>query len=308
MQRHRKRRITDKRHGSGLTYGNTAARICGHPKRQPPSIKRPARTPQTHDTDRGNYSGTKQKNSSHLVFTDHDKGSPRTRVGAVGRHPLFGRRLHRPSGIRRGSDRPPARSRRLPRGRRAAAQLAGRPARLHQVGHAEALLRHYRRVDGFDGQPLHGQPAPSEQRRLYARRQSGVSARLCRNSLHANRQAIVPARPGGGRGNRSLAAAADALRLLERFAQAFGAGRKRRRPADLRHGRTGRTAGRPGTAQRIQCQVAAQTAAGGVHGRQRLRGAARPGEDDPGCTPTRSVRATNGLSGRILRSSRHRAT
>lgn len=29
---------------------------------------------------------------------------------------------------------------------------------------------------GFDGQPLHGQPAPSEQRRLYARRQSGVSA------------------------------------------------------------------------------------------------------------------------------------
>lgn len=55
-------------------------------------------------------------------------------------------------------------------------------------------------------------------------------------------------------------------------------------------------------------KVAAQTAAGGVHGRQRLRGAARPGEDDPGCTPTRSVRATNGLSGRISRSSRHRAT
>ena len=211
-------------------------------------------------------------------------------MGTVGRYPLFGRRLHRPSGIRRGSDRPPARSRRLPRGHRAATQLAGRPARLHQVGHAEALLRHYGRVDGFDGQPLHGQHPPQEQRRLYARRQSGVSARLCRNSLHANRQAIVPARPGSSRRDRGFPTAADALRLLERFAQAFGAGRKRRRPADLRHGRTGRTAGRPGTAQRIQCQVAAQTAAGGVHGRQRLRGAARPGGDDPAAL-LRGVRA-----------------
>ena len=97
----------------------------------------------------------------------------------------------------------------------------------------------------------------------------------------------VPVVVGGDRG---FPTAADALRLLERFAQAFGAGRKRRRPADLRHGRTGRTAGRPGTAQRIQCQVAAQTAAGGVHGRQRLRGAARPGGDDPAAL-LRGVRA-----------------
>ena len=212
-QRHRKRRITDKRHGSGLTYGNTEGRTCSFPKRQTPrkaGIKRqsaPANTwIQTGITPERN-----KKNSLHLVFTDHDKGSPRTRVGAVGRHPLFGRRLHRPSGIRRGSDRSPARSRRLPRGHRAAAQLAGRPARLHQVGHAEALLRHHGRVDGFDGQPLYGQHPPQEQRRLYARRQSGVSARLCRDDLYADTQAAVPARPSSSRGNRSLAAAADAL-------------------------------------------------------------------------------------------------
>ena len=227
------------------------------------------------------YEINSYENKPRFVSTDHDKRGPRTRMGAVGRHPFFGRRLHRPSGIRRGGDRPPSGSRRVSCSDRAAAQLAGRSARLHQTRRTAALLRRLGRVDGFDGQPLHGQPAPSEQRRLYARRQGGVPARLRRQGLHADSKTAVSARSGGHRRHRSLPAAADPLRLLERHAQTLGAGRKRRRPADLRHGRTGRAAGRPGTAQRIQCQVAAQTAAGGVHGRQRLRGAARPGGDDP---------------------------
>ena len=202
-------------------------------------------------------------------------------MGSVGRDPLLGRRLHRPPGFRGGRRGTPARSRGLPRGDRSPAQLARRPARLPQTGRTAPVFRHFGRLDGLDGQPLHRQPPPAPRRRLHARRQGGVPARLRRQGLHADSKTAVSARSGGHRRHRSLPAAADPLRLLERHAQTLGAGRKRRRPADLRHGRTGRTAGRPGTAQRIQCQVAAQTAAGGVHGRQRLRGAARPGEDDP---------------------------
>ena len=211
-------------------------------------------------------------------------------MGAVGRHPLFGRRLHRPSGIRRGGNRPSARSRRLPRGNRAAAQLAGRPARLHQTRRAAALLRRLGRIDGFDGHPFHRQSPPAPRRRLHARRQGGVPARLRRQGLYANPQTAVSARSGGRRRHRSFPAAADPLRLLERHAQTLGAGRKRRRPADLRHGRTGRAAGRQSHAERLQRQTAAQTAAGGLHGRRQLRAAARPGGDDPAAF-LRGVRA-----------------
>ena len=220
-------------------------------------------------------------------------------MGAVGRHPFFGRRLHRPSGIRRGGNRPSARSRRLPRGNRAAAQLAGRPARLHQTRRAAALLRRLGRIDGFDGQPLHGQPAPSEQRRLHARRQGGVPARLRRQGLYADSQTAVSARSGGRRRHRSLPAAADPLRLLERHAQTLGAGRKRRRPADLRHGRTGRAAGGPGAAQRLQRQAAAPHPAGSLPRRRKLCRAARPRRDDPPAL-LRGVRARQtGLRGEL---------
>ena len=254
------------------------------------------------------YEINSYENKPRFVSTDHDKRGPRTRMGAVGRHPFFGRRLHRPSGIRRGGDRPPSGSRRVSCSDRAAAQLAGRSARLHQTRRTAALLRRLGRVDGFDGQPLHGQPAPSEQRRLYARRQGGVPARLRRQGLHADSKTAVSARSGGHRRHRSLPAAADPLRLLERHAQTLGAGRKRRRPADLRHGRTGRAAGRQSHAERLQRQTAAQTAAGGLHSRRRLRGAARSGGDDPAARPTRSACGTNGPSARISPSSRPRAT
>ena len=43
----------------------------------------------------------------------------------------------------------------------------------------------------------------------------------------------------------------DPLRLLERRAETLHPGRIGRRPADLRHGRTGRAAGGPGDAQRL---------------------------------------------------------
>ena len=124
------------------------------------------------------YEINSYENKPRFVSTDHDKRGPRTRMGAVGRHPFFGRRLHRPSGIRRGGDRPPSGSRRVSCSDRAAAQLAGRSARLHQTRRTAALLRRLGRVDGFDGQPLHGQPAPSEQRRLYARRQRFTLLRI----------------------------------------------------------------------------------------------------------------------------------
>ncbi len=86
----------------------------------------------------------------------------------------------------------------------------------------------------------------SQQRRLHARRQGGIPPRLCRDGLFADPQAPLPPRSGGHRGHRSLAAPPDPLRLLERRAETLRPGRMRRRPADLRHGRTGRAAGGPG--------------------------------------------------------------
>lgn len=158
MPRRRRRAITDKRSGSGLS-----AQIRGPvPENTATAYARTSHTEKPEDTRRtGKYNrhaftccrraakspsrgkglgiGTdlqmppapagkpyeinSYENRPRFVSTDHDKRGPRTRMGAVGRHPLFGRRLHRPSGIRRGGNRPSARSRRLPRGNRAAAQL-----------------------------------------------------------------------------------------------------------------------------------------------------------------------------------------
>ena len=195
---------------------------------------------------------TETKQITHdLVFTYDHQGGPRTRMGSVGRDPLLGRRLHRPPGFRGGRRGTPARSRGLPRGDRSPAQLARRPARLPQTGRTAPVFRHFGRLDGLDGQPLHRQPPPAPRRRLHARRQGGIPPRSCRDGLFADPQAPLPPRSGGHRGHRSLAAPPDPLRLLERRAETLHPGRIGRRPADLRHGRTGRAAGGPGDAQRL---------------------------------------------------------
>ncbi len=220
-------------------------------------------------------------------------------MGQPGRHPLLGRRLHRPPRLRTGRRGAAARSRGLPRGDRPAAQLARRPARFHQAGTAAPLLRRLGRSDGFDGEPLHGQPPAAPRRRLHAGRQGGIPPRPCRDGLHADPQTAVSPRPGGRRRHRGLAAPPDPLRLLERLAQALGAGRVGRRPADLRHGRTGRAAGGPGAAQRLQRQAAAPHPAGSLPRRRKLCRAARPRRDDPPAL-LRGVRARQtGLRGEL---------
>ena len=118
---------------------------------------------------------TETKQITHdLVFTYDHQGGPRTRMGSVGRDPLLGRRLHRPPSFRGGRRGTPARSRGLPRGDRSPAQLARRPARLHQAGHATPLFRGLGRVDGLDGQPLYGQQTSAQQRRLHPGRCGGL--------------------------------------------------------------------------------------------------------------------------------------
>ena len=47
-------------------------------------------------------------------------------------------------------------SSRIPRGYRAAAKLARRPARFPQTWQTETVFRNLRRRHGLDGQPLHG--------------------------------------------------------------------------------------------------------------------------------------------------------
>ena len=202
-------------------------------------------------------------------------------MGLPGRHPLHGRRLHRPPGVRGGRHRPSARSRGLPGGHRAAAQLARRPARLHQVGSAASLLRGVGRGDGLDGQPLHGQPAPAPRRRLHPRRPGGIPPRPGRDGLYADTQTPLPPCAGGHRRHRSLAAAPDPLRLLGRHAPPLHPGRVGCRPADLRHGRKSDSGGGQGDAQRLQCQAAAQNPAGSLHGRRELCFAPRPGDNPP---------------------------
>ena len=136
---------------------------------------------------------------------DHSQGGPPAGLGFGGRRSLHGRRLHRPSGFRRGGHRPPARSRRLPRSGGSAAQLARRPARFPQVRHAAPLLRRDGRGHGLDGQPLYGQQTSAQQRRLHPGRCGGLPPRLRCRDLHPHPQtALSPHAGGGGRHRGSL--------------------------------------------------------------------------------------------------------
>ena len=179
-------------------------------------------------------------------------------MGLHRRDPVHGRRLYRPPVVRRGGGRPPAGGRGVSRGHRAAAQLARRPARLHQAGRAAALFRRHGGIDGLDGEPLHRQHPPAQQRRLHGGRQGGIPTRLRRHGIHSNSQTALSPRACGHRRHRGFVAAADALRLLERQPQTVGSHRQRRRPADVRHGRAGGATSGARPAQRIQRQTAAQ--------------------------------------------------
>ena len=214
------------------------------------------------------------------VSADDHKGDAGPGMGPGGRNSVYGRCLHRPPRIRRGGDRPSAGSRRIPGGDRTPAQLARRPARLHETGRSAALFRRDGGSDGLDGQPLHGQPAPAPRRRLHAGRQGGIPAGPCGDGLRTDTQTTISPRTGGGGRHRSLAATADPLRLLERRAETLDSGGVGRRPADLRHGRGGDPAGGQSAAQRLQRQAAAQNPPGSFPFRRKLCCTARPGDDD----------------------------
>ena len=47
------------------------------------------------------------------------------------------------------------------------------------------VFRHFGRLDGLDGQPLHRQPPPAPRRRLHARRQGGDSAPIVRVTVYS---------------------------------------------------------------------------------------------------------------------------
>ena len=189
-------------------------------------------------------------------------------MGRTGCDLVLRGRLCRSSVVRGRRDRPVAGGRRTARGDRAAAELAGRPARFSQAGQAAAVFRRVGRKHGLDGQPLYGQQAAAQRRRLYARRKGRFPARLCRNGLYPHFKTAFPGYAGRDRRDRGFAAPGRALRLLERLSETFRAGRQRGRSADLRHGRTGGARHRAGDAQRLQPEPAAQIASGGLPGRR----------------------------------------
>ena len=99
----------------------------------------------------------------------------RARLGQLRHHHRHRRRLRRPSELRHGHHRPPARGPGLPRRHHRAARLAERRA-VQGAGPAEPVLRHHRRQHGLDGQPLHrptGACATTTATRRAARAASG---------------------------------------------------------------------------------------------------------------------------------------
>ena len=128
-------------------------------------------------------------------------------------HPRYRRRLHRPSQLRHGADRPAARSAGLSRRHPQPARLAlGRS--LPRAGPAEAVLRRHRRQHGFDGQPLHGRPQDPLRRRLHAERRTGQAPRpFCRRLRPALPRGL-PGHGGGDRQHRGFLAPHRPLRLL----------------------------------------------------------------------------------------------
>ena len=252
---------------------------------------------------------TKDEQTTHSdVSTYNDQRGPRTRLGSTRRDPLLGRCLHRPPGIRAGSRRAPARGRRLPCGHRPAAQLARRPARFHQARGPASLLRHLGRIDGLDGEPLHGQPPPAARRRLHTRRQGRIPARLRRDGLCADSQAALSPHSGGHRRHRGFAAAPDALRLLERLAQALGARR-------VGGPTCSSTAWASGSYSRWRGPCATDTtpsccarSARWPSSPTRPMSAGSTPTERSACTATKSACATSGPSARTSPSSRRRAT